>query len=265
LRQGLFYYLFSFKTETYLFVLLAIGCISAFILGGENRAKFLALGIFLYLLYVEYIGGDFMGGRFFTLPLFCSVILLTRRDLIHIPIQRFGQLLAAFMILAAVESAPPWTTNVFPSTPGYHGIEIERQYYFPGNQLFTGFDVLKQPAHIWRTNGEELAGGPYKVIKIELSGMTSFFTNPDFVFLDTFGLTDPFVARIPFSPDSNWRIGHFTREIPDYYFYYRAGVYQQNGDISLFRRITNLNIITKGPIWSLDRWIAILEENFGFS
>lgn len=36
--------------------------------------KLIAFGILLYLLYIIYIGGDFMAGRFFTLPLFIAVI-----------------------------------------------------------------------------------------------------------------------------------------------------------------------------------------------
>ena len=43
--------------------------------GRRARAIAVAAGILLYLLYIVKIGGDFMGGRFFTAPLFAAVVL----------------------------------------------------------------------------------------------------------------------------------------------------------------------------------------------
>jgi hypothetical protein len=37
-----------------------------------------AAGNALYLVYVASIGGDFMSGRFFAVPLLCAVLILTR-------------------------------------------------------------------------------------------------------------------------------------------------------------------------------------------
>jgi len=41
----------------------------------ERRAP-LAVGIFLYLLYLIRIGGDYMSGPFLSVPFFCAVLLL---------------------------------------------------------------------------------------------------------------------------------------------------------------------------------------------
>lgn len=45
---------------------------------GSRLSKSLSIGMMLYLIYVSYIGGDFMEGRFLTAPFFMSLILFSR-------------------------------------------------------------------------------------------------------------------------------------------------------------------------------------------
>ena len=65
----------------------------------------LGLGILLYLLYVIRIGGDFMTGRFFSVPLLAAVVILMQFDFLNIPILRWVYL-AAVILLGFIAPLP---------------------------------------------------------------------------------------------------------------------------------------------------------------
>jgi len=75
--QGLLYLLDSLDRDPITLTTIAIVIImSAF--ERTVSARMLAIGIMLYLWYIVSIGGDFMTGRFLSVPLFASVLLMTR-------------------------------------------------------------------------------------------------------------------------------------------------------------------------------------------
>jgi arabinofuranosyltransferase len=75
-RKGIIYFIDSL---TYDPLTLSIISISIIVMIYKKAWKFMPIGvgIFLYLFYILKIGGDFMSGRYFTLPLLCAVIILT--------------------------------------------------------------------------------------------------------------------------------------------------------------------------------------------
>jgi arabinofuranosyltransferase len=77
LRQGWLYFENLYQWDVLTFFTILAGTILAFILGKKGE-RAIALGSLLSLLYILYIGGDFMSGRFFAASLLASVILLLR-------------------------------------------------------------------------------------------------------------------------------------------------------------------------------------------
>ncbi|HNB55164.1 MAG TPA: hypothetical protein PK530_24650, partial [Anaerolineales bacterium] len=74
-RQGIQYLLNALEFDPLTLLLISAGLLAAFTLRARKTTA-LALGIVLYLAYVVHIGGDFMAGRFLTVPLLLAVILL---------------------------------------------------------------------------------------------------------------------------------------------------------------------------------------------
>ena len=73
--QGLRYLWITFEHDPVTMVALAAGLGAALALG-NRPARAWAIGVLLYSAYVVWIGGDFMAGRFFAVPVYVCVFLL---------------------------------------------------------------------------------------------------------------------------------------------------------------------------------------------
>lgn len=73
ISQGYLYFLDSVSIDPITIVVIIFGMISPLVMK-EKRFYPLSVGIILYLIYVIRIGGDFMSGRFFSVPLLASLI-----------------------------------------------------------------------------------------------------------------------------------------------------------------------------------------------
>ena len=66
-EQGLWYFADSLCRDPVTLLVIALAIVMAAV-AKDGRSKSVAVGIALYLSYVAWIGGDFMSGRFFSLP-----------------------------------------------------------------------------------------------------------------------------------------------------------------------------------------------------
>ena len=92
--------------------------------------------------------------------------------------------------------------------------------------------------------------------------MRSFFAGPSSYVIDEAALADAFLARVPFD-GTRWRPGHVSRASVD--GYYESLVQQANviKDPEYAKLYDKINIVTKGPLFSSERWKAIWELNTG--
>src|SRR5262249_47682569 len=74
-KQGLTYLVYALKVEPALPAVMGLGLAVA-LFRARPREQTLALGCILYLIYVVRVGGDYMAGRFLTMPLFLAVPLI---------------------------------------------------------------------------------------------------------------------------------------------------------------------------------------------
>lgn len=134
-------------------------------------------------------------------------------------------------------------------------------------------------------------------------GFTAFFKTPKAHVIDYHALADPLLARLPAQCVPEWRIGHFARVVPKWYLGMMkemSGKLQEafpeanamptlaeieasgiaprvpvelglaendknrfHGDGDLMAYYEKLSLIIRGPLWSLDRWKAIVNMNLG--
>ena len=213
-QQGLLYLLHSFGLEPLTVVTIGAGLVIPW-LRRDWRLAAVAAGIFLYLLYVVRIGGDFMSGRYLTAPFLAAVVILVRQPLATLKAPAVAALFAAALLLGFANPAhAPWFSG-----PGYDftetdnkGIEDERGYYYQRYGLL--------PAS--RTNRLAVGGRISGVLdpqnRVEtMMGIVGLTASPYTQIVDILALTDPLLARLPAVHIPQWVHGHFFRRIPDGY------------------------------------------------
>jgi arabinofuranosyltransferase len=262
--QGLDYYINSFiwnpitLTVIFISILLSVFC-------GTKSERFLALGILFYLVYVILIGGDFMSGRFFTLPFFASIFLLIRYIQERSKIENFA-CITIFILLGTIFSPKnAFSSREIPIPEQSNGIADESTGYY----IFTNLMLLAHedqlPIHPWANMGRDMRSNESRVMEIRGvgAGMFPFFIGPNVHLIDPLALCDPLLARLPMRPQEKWRIAHYERNIP--LGYIESLEYGENRlknpDLAIY--YDKLRLVTSGDIWSSERWQAIWGFNTG--
>lgn len=228
--HGLEYFLNSLRTDPVTVPAIALGILTS-LSGRSAPRRALGAGIVLYLLYVVWVGGDFMSGRFLTAPLFVAVALLA----LAVP---DGMAVRATACAIAIPLSCWPGTSPFrfkPSSPDplmdRYGVADERLSHFDdawiGNAPRDGpwpnpvsYEQAKQIKINWTYENwianlqfagivasEEfspslassgVADSPYRrVIVRGAVGVLGYHLGPDTHILDFLGLGDPLLARLP--------------------------------------------------------------------
>lgn len=251
--QGLRYVLDSFGRDA-----LTLPLVAGALLVGLRRApldRALALGIAAYLAFVVLVGGDFMSGRFFTAPFVLAVVLLARTEP-RVPSLAVGAAVLCILGAANVRATLWADRNFNESGIGRDGIADERGYYFHDFALVnarreTYADVTWEPT----IRSVSVVCG--------LLGIKGVEGGPSLHLVDECGLADPLLARLPATPNPNWRVGHFTRALPD--GYHRSIELRGNAirDPELARYYEAIRMVTRDPLFSRERFHAIAALNLG--
>ena len=268
LQQGFLYFLNSLSLDPISLLVILFVILITFILKEWSYLPFV-IGIILYMLYVLRIGGDFMSGRYFSVPLLISVALLARyrfQDL-----KAYALTLLVIVLVGLVSPRPPLRfaadyNEVYGTIGGLiseTGIADEHLFYhsrlgllvdnrddnFPGS-VFAG--------HRWQRNDK-----PLKVEVIGPLGVFSYTKGPNFHVIDLNGLADPLMSRLPIENPDHWRIGHFRHLIPEGYLETLKSGENQIADKNLASYYDRLALITRGKLFDPQRLRTILEMNLG--
>jgi arabinofuranosyltransferase len=263
--QGLGYFLSSLNLDPLTLLIIGVGFTVALL--SKNRQHIaVAVGIGLYLLYIISIGGDFMSGRYFTIPFLCAVILLCRSDLIS-GSRSVVLSLGVVLVVGLTSPYPPIRSDQRygqrEETLDPRGIADERGYYFPTTGLLHACRTCMMPAHHWAQEGRA-SRGKYGAVQITpYVGMYGFYADHNKHLVDPLGLTDPLLARIPIPDPHNWRIGHFTRNIPPGYEETLSSGQNQIADPALAEYYNHLSLITRGKLFDFERVVDIWKMNTG--
>jgi arabinofuranosyltransferase len=259
MQQGMFYYLASLKRDPITLIGIILGTSVPFVLR-DKKLLIIGAGIAAYLIYVVWIGGDFMMSRFFSAPLVCAVILTSQ-----LPIKQmsFGLLLfmAALLGLTLTGGYPSTfsmdtdRTNV--PTRESSGVADERLAYLD-----------RELVNASRLTGQELRGSQNNselstILACGGLGVLGFTSSPNRHIIDVCALSDPLLARLPIIFVPNWRVGHYFRTVPEGYI---ASVDRNKNllvDSQLAAYYDKLVLITRGDIWNLERLKTIVSFNLG--
>ncbi len=228
----------------------------------------IALGLYWYVLYLIYVGGDYMVGRFWAYPAFVSVWLLY----IFLPEKKQLYTVTTIIAVLLVTGSPlptsralreycPFACTMNPSPM------IDAKSMFNGNQLFPKLTPLtvNTDAHHkfvgWATNLVKKAPG--HVEKAHFIGMLGYYAGAGNILIDELALSDPLLARMPVIQDGGFFIGHFKRPIPRGYLEAVKTGDTDKMDPSLARYYEKLRIITSGDLTDINRLKTIIAFNMG--
>lgn len=233
--RGLEYLQVSASFDQVAAIVIILATIFTILIGSTYGRAWMA-GTWLYLIYVVWVGGDFMAGRFLLVPLVVSMLVVAgdvwkaRKETM-----RFARILLGLGI-AAMIGFGVWTslfvhssTYTVPFDPGAGQVYDERAYYADRGRALDPFvtrDLIREYMPFTLADNERFAEDWIKaptmptgkaIIVCGGLGNSGLWAGPSVHVIDSCGLADMYIAQIPFTPFGPWRIGHFERAIPPDY------------------------------------------------
>lgn len=286
LLQGLLYILDSLYMDPITFVLLISLIIFAFT---KRKSEYgvLIIGVILYLIYIVYVGGDFMSGRFFSAPLLCTAILISRIEIKSIKLTMALSVL--IICLGLMSPRPNLLSNANyslgpkiilgfrfgPEIIGLkNGITDERYWYYENTGLLNNLFEKKLSKHPWVKHGVEIRKTKTDLVVKSTTGMFGYFAGNSTHIIDQYALSDPLLSRLPATEywligkekpagEKFWRIGHFARKIPEGYLETLKSGENKIVNPSLAKYYEKLSIIVQGDLWNWNRLKEIWNFNTG--
>lgn len=267
-RQGAYYFLNSLRMDIITLAVIAVSVALA-ILSRNMRRISTAFGISLYLFYILYIGGDFMSGRYFSLPLIVAVILLSTFELKSLKV--FGASLVIVLgigllpFVTMIERRPTYGQNRENNLVFFdvHKIADERLVYKDRTGLLIAIKG-DSPKVVYSQDEWEYTTRTQKEIHIVgAMGINGYRDGPNIHVIDKNGLADPLMARMPLEDTENFRIGHFHHIIPIGYEDTLSSGTNLIGDANIASYYDKLSYVIRGALWDGNRLIEIWNLNTG--
>jgi len=267
-KQGIAYVLNSinFDPITLTVIALAIGFA---ILYRRLYLILAASSALLYLLYVMRVGGDFMAGRFLAAPFLLGALIVAML------VNEKSVVYAGLAILLVYNFAAPLAP--IKSGPDYdqawnwrlqNGVHDERGAYHKGTNLLFYDPFRRVRDRDWHINGHQgvsLRASGKRVFVAHDIGMTGYHAGPGVHIIDPFALADPLLARTP-APGNflfDFQIGNVRREVPEGYVESCREGRSVLKDQQLREYYAGLLRIIRGPVFSWQRLLDIIDYNFG--
>ena len=265
LRQGLAYVANSINYDPITLGLVVLAATTAVRL---RRLPELAAAVsaLLYVLFTISVGGDFMSGRFFAMPLLISAIVFVRTMPSRRAAAALGAALVAYNVMtplapiktrASYDGAWPWRQQ--------NGIKDERGHYHQITNVLFYAPFRTLPDHQWFREGISFRNSPDKVSVQGSIGFFGFNAGPAKYVVDRNALSDPLLARLPVSESLYFEFfaGHFFRELPEGYLESRREGKNLVVDPLIHDYYDKLLNVAAGPIFTRARARDIWDLNLG--
>jgi arabinofuranosyltransferase len=234
----------------------------------DARVRALATGAAAYVAYTVWVGGDFMAGRFFSLPFLLSTLVLA-----WLPKRRLSAVaaIAALVLLNLINPLAPLKT-IPNSDIGWqwryqNGVKDERGAHHKSVNPLT-YEVFRvMPDDALAREGRSYAASSETVFVHPWIGLIGYYTGPSKYVIDPNGLSDPLLARLPVGQDfyfAFW-VSHWTRALPQGYVESRRAHANLIADPRIHEFFDRILNVTEGPIFSLGRFRDIVSLNWGRS
>lgn len=253
--QGFTYLLHTIGRDAVSIFLMVFGIFFGWFSRGVYRM--LSLGIVCYVLYVVFIGGDFMEGRFFSCTTVVAAAIIVSSSLSYLQIFAFSVLVMSFgfaNIGATLLSDKTYKGKIFAN-----GISDERGGAFNEGRSLLDFSQQDFAIRDWKSDKTSVA------VVCGRLGYTGMENGPGLHLIDSCALADPLLSKLPAKENPSWRIGHFYRQLPTDY---KLSVEKNENllhDPESKAYYDVIRTITRGDLVSSARFWAILKINLGIT
>ena len=281
--QGVYYFINSLKFDTITLVIIFLVIGITFIKGIKIH-YYLVFGILLYLIYIIYIGGDFMSGRFFSLPFITAIAILVSSITFNgYYVKLFLSII--FVLYLILYPYTPVKTGIDYADKTFNfldenGISDERGYYYQNTSLWKAINGYKIPQHQMIDVAQRQIEMKEKVFLAGAIGFLGYYAGPSLYVIDVYALSDAFLSKLPVvkydliygrayekkfnkKPNKNWRIGHFLRPLPEGFTLSKIKNDCLIKDSLLNEFYKKIYIITQSSIFSFERFSEIIKMNLG--
>ena len=288
LARGWAYLKHSFQVDPITLGAMMLAAPISIFLGKSHLPRLLMFGVALQLVYICWVGGDYMQGRFLTTSLLTAVISIALSRPWNISPSRciapHSHLVWSVVTVVAAGAlllaAPPRITANLRYTPDYSHRSVtalkrsdryhfadERAFYYFGKSLGLLPIIQTKNFNPYTSPWMKLADKPKNQGKpnaglILASGMPGWNAGDNLHLFDLFALREPYLARLPALPGA--RAGHYRRPVPEAYF---ASVITGKNIIShpaMAALYDDVALATRGQLFSKARWKSIWRLNTGF-
>lgn len=205
-------------------------------MAGDRQSKAWIVGVGAYVLYVISVGGDYMLGRFMLAPLFVCLLEMTRTGLPRPLANRtwvstsllWGVTVGIAVVCVVNTRAFDWRVTEDQGDPRYPYFADERIGWTHWGRSLDPFSMVERRPPFYPTDlpflAEQTANWPSNASTTEdpivichgLGGM-GLLVGPSVHIIDPCGLSDRFMASLPYTPTGVWKAGHFDRPVPEGY------------------------------------------------
>jgi arabinofuranosyltransferase len=267
-QNGVAYFANSLTVDRFTLPLIGATIVAGTWLATRRRDDRLALlplaGAAAYLVYTMRIGGDYMSGRLFALPLLLSVLALAY--LVRTWQAAAGVGLAGLVATLFGARPPIVSPGMYETIPVERtGIRDERgDYYVRSGLMFVMGPSRANPGRARYPLDQAIRADVPQATIWGAIGYYGFSHGPQWFNVDNLGLSDPLLARLPGRYiDHAWGRGHLFRDLPAGYLESVEMNENRIVDPSLHEFFDHLRLVTTGPIWRWDRFKAIWAFNTG--
>lgn len=261
IEKGLAYTFLWMRNDFASFALLVFG-LTGLVISRSVWCVAWAMGIGLSCFYVLWVGGDFMLGRFYTLPVFASlygIVMLSTRAALRPAVMGAIVLVVGGLGERAPLRAATGLDDVTYKVEGADGILVdERLYYFKHAGLIHRVSATDKELSIPHTKCSEEETRVITSGNVGYLGWNSCRTR---IIVDPTAITSPFLARLRPEPGYT-RAGHLYRRVPDGYLdALETGARLKDPNLQKCYEVTQF--ITDGPLWSASRFREAIKMAFG--
>lgn len=267
LYQGLQYSFIWLTHDTLSVAVTLLALAFAFRRQATAMYKAVGAGIALNYAYIVFIGGDYMMGRFFAVPSFAAIWLLTA---LAPSALRGDRLFTAALLLLTAYGVSTFVRDIRDLCSGcipVKGRVTDARHTFHSNALFKDVWPLHmrfEGEHKFAKNGKKMAQeDPPPIVPMSYVGMSGFYAGPNAIIVDELALGDAFLARLPARTINGFYVGHYNRNMPKGYMdAVREDKFDEMNP-GLAEYLKKLRIVTQGDVWDRERLLVILRFNLG--
>ncbi len=244
-----------------------------------RRHRALLAGAMVYVLYLFWIGGDFMSGRFLTAPLLLALSVLGA-EAPRLPVARVLAVALGILVLgllppgAPLRAGPDYGRGAGPFVDRW-GIADERAMYFQGSGLWND-TAPRLPRDAQWLEARAARSCEFPVMLGGAVGFYGYAAGPGVHVVDYNALADPLLARLPPAREDrlylSWlqrtigedaatsrRVGHLYRNVPPGYLASQRGDDARFDDPRVKELAQTVRKLVRDPVFSRGRLAASAE------